>query len=129
MRQFPVEVNTRRAAVLLVDSPVPSQISSVCGYSGILENGSRKKKDVVANILRVADVILQKAAGDWFVRSIDIRRLWSRDCTVAPELRLHLIRSRSKMASAGKQILLLSKLITVHLLNWTTCTGWHIMVA
>jgi hypothetical protein len=97
MRKFPVEANTRRAAVLLVDLPVPSQISFVCGYSGILGNGSRKKKkDVIANILRVVDVILQKGAGDWFVRSIDIRRLWSRDCTVARELRLHLIRSPDK---------------------------------
>jgi hypothetical protein len=63
MRQFPVEANTRRAAVLLVNSPVPSQISSVCGYSGILGNDLRKKKDVIANILR-ADVILQKGPGD-----------------------------------------------------------------
>jgi hypothetical protein len=46
------------------------------------------KKDMVTNILRVAGVIMQKGSGDWFVRSIDIHWLSSRDCMVAQEPRI-----------------------------------------
>jgi hypothetical protein len=59
--------------------------AAVLGFWG---TDREKKKDVVANILFVAGIILQKGPGDWFIHCIDIRRLSSRDCTIARETRI-----------------------------------------